>query len=107
MLLISVKELIRYKTHLESVISTRTSADRKHVRALCLNSFVTQKGTILNSTQEAEILAELNSPKCLNNPVAKGTESLWITESDMPYEWQSKRVGTISKSAVSMTVLSL
>ena len=96
---LSVKELIRYKTHLESVVSARTPADRKFVKALCIDKYVTEEGTIINDTQEAEILAELNSQKCFNS--SKSTESLWITEdSDMPYEWFSKRAGTVSKSAV-------
>ncbi len=98
---LSVKELIRYKTHLEGVISARTSADRKHVKALCVDDFITQKDNVIDATQEANILEELKSQKCFDSPGSKGTESLWITDSSMPYKWESKCVGTVSKNAVS------
>ena len=98
---ISVKELLRYKTYIEGIITARTPVDRKYVKNLCVDDFVTEKEDVVDTGHMAEILTELHSQECFSNP-ATGTVSLWISDTMSDYEWQSKKLGTIRKSAVSM-----
>ena len=72
------------------------------MKSLCVDNYVSYKGNVVDVTVEANILAELYSQKRFSDQ-AKGTDSLWITDSNLPYEWESAKVGTIRKPAVRMS----
>jgi alkylated DNA repair dioxygenase AlkB len=67
-----------------------------------VDDFVTEKENVVDTGHMSDIMTELYSQECFSNP-STGTVSLWISDATLSdYEWQSKKLGTIRKSAVSM-----
>ena len=88
----SVKELDRIRKHVEKVIDSKKSEDRKHIGSLNVNDFVSYHPNYLKECDISRISSDLNS--CGNfSHCAKATKSMWLSTTNLPYKWASYNLG--------------
>ena len=95
----SVKELNRIKKHVEKVIARKSPEDRKFIGSLDVNKFVNFFPNYLDNSEINGINSDLQ--KCGKfNDCNSGTKSMWLSNTLLPYSWESFTSGkTITKQA--------
>ena len=101
----SVKELQRTKQHLEQLIKEKLPHERTFISNLDANDFVEYRDDFVSEAENTIITKSLKSHKAFKSTNAsKGTKSLWLSRTNEPYTWSSRKSGTVfNNKAVPVT----
>ncbi len=90
----SVKELQRTKQHLEQLIKEKLPAERTLVSNLNADDFVDYRDSFISEAENNAITKSLKSYKVFNTNTTS-TKSLWLSRTNEPYSWTSRKSGTV------------
>ena len=92
---LSVKHLQRTKTFLEELIKNKTTEDCNAISELDINDFISYHKNFINDTECETILNNFRhiSKFNQNSDTSSNTKSLWLSRTDEPYDWSSKKSG--------------
>ena len=88
----SVKELDRIKKHIEKLIESKRTDDRKFIGSLDINDYVSYCPNYLSEIDVSEIHKDLESCQDFAN-CENGTKSMWLSTTGLSYKWSSYSSG--------------
>ena len=94
----SVKELLRAKRRIDTLITDKTPSDRSFVKSLKINDFVSFEEDFLSAADHLNIANDLQVTNHFRD-VTEGTASMWLSKTSQPYQWESVKSGKITKNS--------
>ena len=93
----SVKELQRTKQLLDQLIKDKTPGERIFVSNLNVDDYVDYKQDFISEAENIALNETLRSHRKFkkDNTLSNFTKSLWLSRTSEPYEWKSRKTGSV------------
>ena len=93
----SVKSLRRISDFISKLIDIKTPIEREFVSSINPDDFIKYHQSFITDSECDRLLQDLRPSIELNSTVNNKTRSVWFTNSEVPYTWNSVRSGGVTR----------